>query len=136
MQVSVKVRDVMDKNLVLVGPETPVSEVIRTMVDRKVWSVLVGERGLPVGVVTERDILRRCLSRGMRAEGTHVGEIMSSPLLTIGADAPIGEAMHIMASKNVRRLYVIEAGKAIGRVTQTSVFGNILETMETLSAVY
>jgi predicted transcriptional regulator len=130
--ISVKVRDVMDKNLVFIEEGTPVSEVIKKMVENKVWSVLVSKKGLPMGVVTERDVLRRCFASGMDPDRVKAEEIMSAPLLTVDADAAIGEAMHLMVSKDVRRLYVIEGGKAVGRVTQTSVFDNVFETMESL----
>jgi predicted transcriptional regulator len=132
MPISVKVRDVMDKNLVFVEQETSVSDIIKRMVEQNVWSVLVSSNGLPVGVVTERDVLRRCLGKGMNPERVKAGEIMSAPLLVVDADAAIGEAMHLMVSKDVRRLYVIEGGKAVGRVTQTAVFDNVFETMESL----
>jgi signal-transduction protein with cAMP-binding, CBS, and nucleotidyltransferase domain len=57
------------------------------------------------------------------------------PLLTISPEAPVGEAMQLMVTKNVRRLYVIEGRRAIGRATQTAVFGNVFEAMESLLSV-
>lgn len=135
LPVAMKVGDVMDRNLVFIQSGTPVSEVIKKMVENNVWSVLVAKEGLPVGVVTERDVLRRCLAKGVSPDKMKADEIMSSPLLTIGLDAPLGEAMQMMVTKDVRRLYVVEAGKAVGRVTQTAVFGNIFDTMESLLSV-
>jgi predicted transcriptional regulator len=130
--ISVKVRDVMDKNLLFIESGTSVSDVIKRMVNEKVWSVLVSKKGLPIGVVTDRDILRRCLSKGLNPDRVKAEEIMSAPLLTIDSDASIGEAMHMLITKDVRRLYVIEGGKAVGRLTQTSVFDNVFDSMESL----
>jgi predicted transcriptional regulator len=130
--ISVKVRDVMDKNLLFIESGTSVSDVIKRMVNEKVWSVLVSKKGLPIGVVTDRDILRRCLAKGLNPDRVKAEEIMSAPLLTIDSDASIGEAMHMLITKDVRRLYVIEGGKAVGRLTQTSVFDNIFDSMESL----
>lgn len=135
MPISVKVKDVMDTNLVFIESGTTVTDGIKKMVDRNVWSFLVTKNGLPMGVVTERDILRRCLAKGTSPDRMKVEEIMSSPLLTIDADLVIGEAMHMMIAKDVRRLYVVEGGKVVGRVTQTAVFDNVFEAMESLLTV-
>jgi predicted transcriptional regulator len=135
--ITVKVRDMMDKNLVFIESGTSVSEVIKRMVKENVWSVLVSKKGLPVGVVTERDVLRRCLAKGTSPDRVKAEDIMSAPLLTIDPDASIGEAMHLLITKDVRRLYVVDGGRAVGRITQTSVFNNVFESMESLlTAVY
>jgi len=78
LPITVKVRDVMDRNLVFMESGAPVSDAVRMMVERNVWSVLFAKNGLPVGVVTERD-LRRCLAKGMNPDKVKVEEITSSP---------------------------------------------------------
>jgi CBS domain-containing protein len=60
---------------------------------------------------------------------------MSSPIETISPDASLGEAMAKMVEKNIRRLFVVEQGKIIGRVTQTELFENTLNVMMTLSSL-
>ncbi|MEM1975478.1 MAG: CBS domain-containing protein, partial [Candidatus Caldarchaeum sp.] len=54
---------------------------------------------------------------------------------TISPDASLGEAMAKLVEKNIRRLFVIENGKIIGRVTQTELFENTLNVMMALSAL-
>lgn len=132
MPIALTVSSVMDKNMIFMDSAAPVSEVIKKMVGQNVWSALITRDGLPVGVVTERDILRRCLVKGKNPDRTKAEEIMSSPLLTIEPKASLGEAMSRMISNDVRRLYVVEGGKAIGRVTQTSLFQSMFDTMESL----
>lgn len=127
-----KVKDAMDTNVVSVDVSTPISSVIDVMIERGVWSVVVEKQGLPVGVITDRDILRRCLSKRLRPETCRAEEIMSSPLITIPPDESIMEAMKTMALKNVRRLFVVEKGKLIGRVTQAGLFSYILGVLMTL----
>ena len=68
-------------------------------------------------------------------DATTCREIMSSPLITIAPDATLGEAWSLMTEKEVRRLYVIEGGKIIGRVTQTGLFNKMLELVLALSSV-
>ncbi|MCS6784013.1 MAG: CBS domain-containing protein [Candidatus Caldarchaeum sp.] len=134
MPVTLRVRDVMDKKVVEVDENTSIADVIKAMMNNEVWSVVVTRNKLPVGVVTERDILRRCIAKGC-ALTMRVGDIMSSPIETISPDATLGEAMSRLVEKNIRRLFVVENGKIIGRVTQTELFENTLNVMMALSAL-
>ncbi|MCS7109972.1 MAG: CBS domain-containing protein [Candidatus Caldarchaeum sp.] len=124
----------MDKKVVEVDENTSIGDVIKAMMNNDVWSVVVTRNKLPVGVVTERDILRRCIAKGC-ALTMRVGDIMSSPIETIAPDATLGEAMSRLVEKNIRRLFVVENGKIIGRVTQTELFENTLNVMMALSAL-
>ncbi|MEM0441036.1 MAG: CBS domain-containing protein [Candidatus Caldarchaeum sp.] len=124
----------MDKKVVEVDENATIAETIKVMMNNDVWSVVVTRNKLPVGVVTERDIIRRCIAKGC-ALTMRVGDIMSSPIETISPDATIGEAMSKLVEKNIRRLFVVENGKIIGRVTQTELFENTLNVMMALSAL-
>ncbi len=135
MPIVVKVRDVMDKKVVVLDEKMTCIDAIKMMLEKKVWSVLVSRQGLPVGVVTERDIIRRVIAQGKDVNKVSLGEIMSSPLITVGPDEPIGRAMELMASNEIRRVFVVEEGKIIGRVTQTEAFRHILDVMMTLASL-
>ncbi|MHC1564481.1 MAG: CBS domain-containing protein, partial [Candidatus Hecatellaceae archaeon] len=106
-------------------------KVIDVMLEKGVWSVLVEKQGLPVGVITDRDIFRRCLSKKFSPEACKAEEIMSSPLITISPDESIMEAMKTMTVKNIRRLFIVEEGKVVGRVTQAGLFSYILGVLMT-----
>ena len=125
----------MDRNVVTIDSADTVEEAVNTMIRAKVWSLLVVTHGLPQGVVTERDVIRRCVSRRLAPDKVKVRTIMSSPLITIGPDATIREAMGMMVEKDVRRLYVIERGKVVGRVTQTHLFQSNFDLMMSLSGL-
>jgi CBS domain-containing protein len=135
MPITLKVKDVMDKNVVSIDSEDTVEEAIEKMVKNNVWSLVVEKRGLPYGVVTERDVIRRCLAKGLVPGKTSVEGIASSPLITIDPDATMREAMDLMASRNIRRVFVVEGGRIIGRVTQTELFESTLSVMEILSGL-
>ena len=64
-----------------------------------------------------------------------VGAIMSSPLITIGPNATIREAMSLMVDRDVRRLYVMEGGRVVGRITQTRLFQSNFDLMMSLSGL-
>jgi CBS domain-containing protein len=104
----------------------------RTILDG-VWSLLVENQGLPVGVITDHDILRRRAAFGHYLDRVEAAEIISSSLITI--EPPAGKALKKMIEKNVRRLYVVEGGKIIGRVTQTGLSRNLLHAILALTSV-
>jgi CBS domain-containing protein len=130
-----KVRDVMDAKVATVDSEQTVSDCVKTMTKNGVWSVVDTKGGSPSGVVTERDIIRRCIVIGKSLEGTKVEEIMSSPLITVDADAYIGDAMQLMMDKKVRRLYIMDKGKVVARLTQTVAFDSMTELIRSISSV-
>lgn len=135
MPLTIRVKDVMDTDVYFIDAKQKVSEAISLMLEKGVWSLIVQRSGLPVGVVTERDIIRRCISKDRNPKMVAVEEIMSAPLVTIGPNEPIGEAMKLMAERKIRRVYVVEEGKIIGRVTQTRAFEHMLNIMVTLATL-
>ena len=135
MPITLKVKDVMDTKVYSIDEGATVEEAVKMLIQSGVWSLLVEKGGLPKGVVTERDVIRRCLIKGLSISETTVGSISTSPLITIGPDAQIREAMGLMAAKDVRRLFVVDDGKILGRVTQTVLFQSTLSMMELLSSL-
>jgi len=125
----------MDHSVVVIDASRAARDVVGKMLEANVWSVIVERQGLPVGVITDRDVLRRCVGKGLALDKVNAEQIMSAPIITIDPDATLGEAMQRMVQKNVRRLYVVEGGKIIGRVTQTGLFENNLNVMLTLASL-
>ncbi len=134
--ITVRVRDVMDTNVVRVKENETAAEIIRKMLASGVWSVIVERDQLPIGVITERDIIRRAIAKDYSLDQIEVKDIMSFPLITISPDASVGEAMELMTEKNVRRLFVLENGKITGRITQTELFHSNLDVMLSLSSMH
>jgi len=135
MSITLKVKDLMEKNVVTIDSGSTVADAIKEMLKANVWSLVVTKRGLPEGVVTERDFIRRCVAKGLVPDRLPVEKIMSSPLITIGPDASIREAMSLMVEKDIRRLFVVENGKIVGRVTQGHLFESTLDVMSSLSSL-
>lgn len=135
MPVTIKVKDVMDTKVVSLDSSATVMDAIKAMIQHGIWSLIVQSKGNPEGVVTERDIVRRCFAKELAPSKTTLGSIASSPLITIGPDASMREAMDLMASKDIRRLFVVDKGKMIGRITQTELFQSALSVMETLQSL-
>ena len=93
-------------------------DAAQKMVELKIGSVVVGDGGKFVGIATERDLLEKVIAAGKNPEKVTLGEVMSSPLITIGAEQGLGEATALMLRKNIRRLIATENGKIVGIFTQ------------------
>jgi len=131
----VTVRNNMDTNVFCVDASKTIKEAIQEMLEKKVWSLVVTKNDLPVGVVTDKDVIRRCAAVGLNPMTETVEQIMSSPLITIGPDEHVRKALDLMVEKNIRRVYVVEGGKLIGRVTQGGAFRSLLGLVEGLSSI-
>jgi CBS domain-containing protein len=123
------------EQVVAIDSTQTVSQAIEKMIQTGAWSLLVERQELPVGVITDRDILRRCVAVGRFPGKVKVEEIMSAPIITIEPEVRAGEALRIMIDKDVRRLYVVERGKVIGRVTHTGLSKSLLDVLIALNDV-
>jgi len=119
-----RVKDVI-KEWVRVSPETTITELAKILEKHATGSALVVGNGTPMGVVTERDILRKIVAAGKDPSYVTVKRIMSSPVISIDAGEDISKASEIMDRDRVRRLAVISDGKIIGKITTNIVSKNI-----------
>jgi malate dehydrogenase (oxaloacetate-decarboxylating) len=116
-ELKLTVKDYMTKFL-QIKQEMLVQDAAALMEKQGTGSALVLKGSKPVGIITERDLLRKVVARGLDPARLKVGEIMSSPLLTISMDEKITAASLLMDKKNIRRLAVTnEKGEIIGKVT-------------------
>ncbi|MCW3985600.1 MAG: CBS domain-containing protein [Candidatus Bathyarchaeota archaeon] len=115
------VRDVMTKEVKVVRPDTLVKEVVATMNKFNIGSIVVVQSDRPVGIITERDILRRIVEPCLASEALRAREVMSSPVITIRDMASIDEAANIMARKRIRRLRVTDNERLVGILTFTDI---------------
>jgi CBS domain-containing protein len=111
------VRDVMTTNLVTCPPSAPLKDAAGYMRDRDIGDVLVVDDGSICGIVTDRDIVVRCVAEGGDPRSAKVGDVCSADLTTISSDAPIEEAARIMRDNALRRLPVVDRGKPVGIVS-------------------
>ncbi|MGB9713606.1 MAG: cyclic nucleotide-binding/CBS domain-containing protein [Candidatus Bathyarchaeales archaeon] len=117
----VLVRDVMSKDVKVVRPDTSVKEVVATMNKFDIGSIIVVQGERPVGIITERDILRRLVGPSLAPETLTARQIMTSPVISINEMASIEEAAKLMAKKKVKRLPVMSDDKLVGILTFTDI---------------
>jgi len=120
--VPVKVEDIMH-DITLVDKDASISEAAKIMSAKEVGSILVAERNKPVGILTERDILKKVTAMGLDPKTTKINQIMTAPLITVPADASLEEASKIMLQKQIRRLPVTKDKKIVGMISARSMVG-------------
>ena len=103
------------------------------MLELKIGSVVVSDGGKFVGIVTERDLLEKVIAPGKDPGRVTLGDMMSSPLITIEAKQGLGEATSLMLQKKVRRLIATENGKMIGIFTQRDLQGKVYDVFRSLT---
>jgi len=96
--------------------DSSVFEAVQLMVENNVGSLLVTERAEVVGIVTERDYLRRVTLEG-RTEEAPLREIMSSPLVVATLETTVDECMAMMTDRRIRHIPVVDEGKVVGLVS-------------------
>lgn len=113
-----KVRDVMTSPAIRISPEESVSVAARTLAHYNIGALPVcGGDGKVCGLVTDRDIVTRCLAANRKPEDTTVREVMTGRVLSVTPDMHLGAAARMMGKEQVRRLPVMEGGKICGMVS-------------------
>ncbi len=94
-----------------------VFDAITRLVEANVGSILVTENDTVVGIMSERDYLRKVAIKGRTSHDTTVGEIMSTPLIYVTPETTIEESMAIMTDRRIRHLPVVEDDEVIGIIS-------------------
>ncbi|PSJ28298.1 CBS domain-containing protein [Streptosporangium nondiastaticum] len=102
---------------VAVGPQTSVVEVARRMREEDIGAVLVTDGGRLRGLVTDRDLVVRVLAEGGDVGERTVHQACSEELVSVGPDDAAEDAVRLMRRRTVRRLPVVEDGRAVGIVS-------------------
>ena len=117
------IRDYCNRNVICCEPDAPIAEVAALMRRHHVGDVIVigvqqQEQRVPIGIITDRDILVETIALDIEARLFTASDLMSTPLTTVQEDASRAEALGIMRGKRVRRLPVVNrAGGLFGMVT-------------------
>lgn len=115
------------RELVSVTPDQSIQDVADLMKEKDVGAVLVcDEDGRPEGIITDRDIVLRCVSEGAECEETTAEEVMTEAVDTVDAESGLMDIIRCMKENEVRRVPIVdEEGKAVGLVS----FGDVLELL-------
>ena len=113
-----KIREVMTCPVVRIGPEENLCVAARVLTQYNIGALPVcGSDGRLCGMVTDRDIVTRCLSAGKAPAHTKVRDVMSAGIRVVRPDMDVETAGLLMSGMQIRRLPVMENGKLCGMVT-------------------
>jgi CBS domain-containing protein len=113
------VEELMIKNVYTVHPDTVVEEAVRTMNMYEIGCLVVVENERPIGIITERDLLKRVLEQGKPPKTIKVGEIMSKPIIYGNPQMELEDAARLMFRKKVKKLPIMQDGELVGLITLT-----------------
>jgi len=116
---SIKVEDVMVEDVVTVEAEASVKKAVELMNEHEIGCLIVVKDSEAVGIVTERDMLRRVLVGSKDPEKTKVQEVMSTPIVVGESQMDVEDAVKLMFQRKVKKLPIVDKGKLVGLVTLT-----------------
>lgn len=113
-----------------ISREDTILTAARQMQDHEVGTLVVtDEDGMPEGIVTDRDVVLRCVAEELRPEKTRVGRVMTPEVHTVHEEISVEIALEEMADKEVRRLVVVnDAGRVVGIVSLDDFLEGIVES--------
>ena len=113
-----KIKDIMTDNVIRIRPEEPVSVAARTLTHYNIGALPVCDGdGKLCGVLTDRDIVTRCLAANRSPQETQVREIMTSQVRSVTPDMDAGAAAALMGKHQIRRLPVMDKGRVCGMIS-------------------
>ena len=116
---SQKLRKIMVEKVVTIGTTATVREAAELMNLHEIGCVIVIDHEKPVGILTERDLLRRIICESRQPNTAKVLNLMTKPLFTVSPDMRAGDAAKLMFERNIKKLPVVENGRLVGLVTLT-----------------
>ncbi len=120
-----KVLEKKGGDILSVSPDTAIFDAIQKMADRSAGTALVMDGDQLVGLISERDFIRKVYLRGKCKEPISVAEIMSTELTTVTPDERLENCMNAMTEKRIRHLPVVEEGAVVGIIS----IGDIVKFM-------
>lgn len=116
-----KVEDIMIESVITVDADATVMRAVKTMNEHEIGCLVVTRRGKAVGIITERDLLKRVIGKSKNPAKTKVREIMTKPLIAGQPDMELEDATKLMFERKIKKLPVVDHGQLLGLITLTDV---------------
>ncbi|MBM2851609.1 MAG: signal transduction protein [Candidatus Nitrosotenuis sp.] len=114
------VRDIMKKNVISIDSSMTVNDAAKMMDDASIGAIVVLENGIAIGIITERDLVRRIIAKE-KPLSTNVKAAMSSPLIVINPDDTVWELAQLMKTRRIHRVPAVKDSRLVGMVTTSDV---------------
>ena len=126
IQQKTSVKQIMNNSVVSVDSSLTATDVAKMMEDADIGTVVVLEKGTPIGIVTDRDFAIKITAHSYPID-TPVRRIMSSPIISIDSNSNLWVASDLMSSRNVRKLPVIDDNQVVGIITSSDLVKHIAD---------
>ena len=131
-----KVRQIMTDAVIRIDPAESVEVAARALTHYNIGALPVCTAdGRLCGMVTDRDLVTRCMAAGRLPADTRVSDVMTSQVYSISPDTQVGVAAHYMGRQQIRRLPVVENGKLCGMVSLGDMASRELSVMDAADAL-
>ncbi len=114
-----KVRDIMQKNVITIESVKKAHDAAIILKEKEISFLVVVKEGKPIGIVSERDIVRKIVAENNDPQTTQLETIMSKNFKWVEPNASIESSVQKMLNNNIRRLVVLENENLVGVITQT-----------------
>ena len=111
----------MVQEIIKIQADATVKEAVEMMNKHGIGCLIAIKNGKPIGIMTERDILKRVIPESKNPEKAQVSEVMSTPLIVGGPDMYVEDAARLMFKKNIKKLPIMENGKLVGLLTLSDI---------------
>ncbi len=131
LRTKMMVKDAMSSPVVTLDEEAPSNKIANLMDENDLGCVIIiNKAGKPIGIITERDLVLRVLTKNLKPDTVKAKDIMTSPLVTIEPDATISDAARRMSRLDIRRLGVLYKGNLVGLISSKDILGVMPELIE------
>ncbi len=127
-----QVRDIMVSDVKTINKDATIKEAATMMSEYRIGSLIVVEDSRVVGIITERDVMKKVVAESKDATKTTVKEVMEKEVIMIRPDTDIEDAVEIMMEKQIKKLPVVEGNALVGIITTLDICTASPKTIEKL----
>jgi CBS domain-containing protein len=133
---SIGISEIINKDVKVIDQEQNIFHTSKVMIDNNIGSVVIidnNDSKNPVGIITERDVVRIVSTFALSDLQVPIRKLMSYPLITLSQNASVLDAMKLMYEKNIRRIIILKGNILIGIVTENDIFKLLMSNKELIA---
>ena len=115
-----QIKDIMEKNVITIEHDKTALDAACLISEKDISFLVIMKDGLPIGVLSESDFVRRLAASDLKASGVKISDMMSKKFRWVDPSTTIEDAIQKMLNNNIRRLIILDDEKLVGVITQTN----------------
>ena len=115
-----QIKDIMEKNVITIEHDKTALDAACLISEKDISFLVIMKDGLPIGVLSESDFVRRLAASDLKASGVKISDMMSKKFRWVNPSTTIEDAIQKMLNNNIRRLIILDDEKLVGVITQTN----------------